>query len=577
MKSFISIFLLSIIITLFSNAVHAINLNLIKEHVKRSNIDEKELQEVEEILNKDNYYLVFVNHTLVATADEQGHNKRHEENREEFVDSLMDEIHNLIVGNVDTYKEPEVVEELINKENLQRRDGNSDSKTVSFISELNEITVIAAFLSRDLIDPVKDMSGVYDCVPNLGFDFHFHYDTKDILKETNWSGVETKAHADSHLSLISQGKFNENLVSKYDNTYYYSSKAGKGIDIFLLDSSFNFMHSEFSNTDERTVKCIAAMDGNGNFTTIESDKYCAPPYRYEHGSMVADVVGGIRHGVAPKANIYGVAVELYQAYKDVLTALDFIDKNYLKENKAVFSFSFGIYYGPTLFQLCYSFLDYFQSLISKISQKGAVFVASAGNDSYKFGNYIPPLFPCNFDHVICVGATDNPITYETTEITSDNYNLSNFTNSGDMVDIYAPGYFKVSMQSLEYENYEDFVVYGTSGSAPLVAGVAATIMSEHPNEFYNSDKMLAYLKEIGIKDALKDISKGHPSNVFLNNGKHVVYSEDDIYYGCGINAGFNKCQNNLCCSAEGYCSNDADSCQNDLGCQPEYGLCHHHA
>jgi len=523
-------------------------------------------------VRNENYYLVFVNYTLIADSDKENHNKRHEENREEYINSVMDEIHNLIVGNIDTYKKPEIVEEIIN-ESLQKRDENSSSNTVSFLSALNDVTVLTAYLSENLIDPVKDIAGVYDCVPNLGFEYHFDYNTHDIIDNTNWSDVEIRKQSASHLSLISQGKFNEDLISKYDNTYYYPKKAGEGIDIYVIDSSFNFLHSEFSNTDERTVKCLATFDGNGNVNTTISEKRCSPPFQYEHGSLVSDIIGGVRHGVAPKANIYGIGVEIHESYGDIIGALEYIKKYHLKEKKSVFNFSFGILYKDILFTLCYSFLEYFQNLIIEISKMGAVFVASAGNSNSRFDN--PPLFPCNFEQVICVGATDNPIKInEEIDMSSNNYRLSNYTNYGDVVDIYAPGYFEVSYQNLNYININDIVIWGTSGSAPLVAGVAASIMSEHPDEFFDSNKMLAYLRNIGIKDAIKGVRKGHPSNVFLNNGKHIVYSEDDIYYGCGINSGYHKCKQNNCCSIDGYCTDNNDNlCEIKNGCQSNYGIC----
>jgi len=572
MKTFMNIFLLSIIITLFSNIVHAMGINFMKNNKENFFNNNQKIQEFEDIINNDSYYLVFVNYTLIANSDNQGHNKRHEENREEYINSVMDEIHNLIVGNIDTYKKPEIVEEIIN-ESLQKRDENSSSNTVSFLSALNDVTVLTAYLSENLIDPVKDIAGVYDCVPNLGFEYHFDYNTHDIIDNTNWSDVEIRKQSASHLSLISQGKFNEDLISKYDNTYYYPKKAGEGIDIYVIDSSFNFLHSEFSNTDERTVKCLATFDGNGNVNTTISEKRCSPPFQYEHGSLVSDIIGGVRHGVAPKANIYGIGVEIHESYGDIIGALEYIKKYHLKEKKSVFNFSFGILYKDILFTLCYSFLEYFQNLIIEISKMGAVFVASAGNSNSRFDN--PPLFPCNFEQVICVGATDNPIKInEEIDMSSNNYRLSNFTNYGDVVDIYAPGYFEVSYQNFDYTDINDFVVAGTSGSAPLVAGVAASIMSEHPDEFFDSNKMLAYLRNIGIKDAIKGVRKGHPSNVFLNNGKHIVYSEDDIYYGCGINSGYHKCKQNNCCSIDGYCTDNNDNlCEIKNGCQSNYGIC----
>ncbi|OUM59236.1 carbohydrate-binding module family 18 protein [Piromyces sp. E2] len=80
--------------------------------------------------------------------------------------------------------------------------------------------------------------------------------------------------------------------------------------------------------------------------------------------------------------------------------------------------------------------------------------------------------------------------------------------------------------------------------------------------------MLKYLTKIGIKDIISD-SRGS-SNVFINNGKRVVYSSKGKYTGCGPNAGNTKCQEGYCCSAEGFCGKSDDHC--DVGCQPKFGL-----
>eukprot|EP00833_Pecoramyces_ruminatium_P013838 jgi/Orpsp1_1/1187870/evm.model.d7180000060818.1 len=76
----------------------------------------------------------------------------------------------------------------------------------------------------------------------------------EILNETQWSGVGVRENADIHLSLLSQRKFDGNSTTTYDKNYYYPSSAGKDIDIFIIDSGFNFRHPEFANKDERTVK-----------------------------------------------------------------------------------------------------------------------------------------------------------------------------------------------------------------------------------------------------------------------------------------------------------------------------------
>ena len=78
-----------------------------------------------------------------------------------------------------------------------------------------------------------------------------------------------------------------------------------------------------------------------------------------------------------------------------------------------------------------------------------------------------------------------------------------------------------------------------------------------------------WVSKTGIKNIISD-THGSP-NVFVNNGKRLVYSSKEEYIGCGPNAGNTKCKEDECCSAEGFCGKSDDHC--GVGCQPEFGLC----
>ncbi|ORX36989.1 hypothetical protein BCR36DRAFT_313511 [Piromyces finnis] len=97
-------------------------------------------------------------------------------------------------------------------------------------------------------------------------------------------------------------------------------------------------------------------------------------------------------------------------------------------------------------------------------------------------------------------------------------------------------------------------------------------MSENNDVKFNYTTVLNYLNKLGLKNIINGIKEG--PNLFINNGKHVVYSKDYIYYGCGINSGNQSCENNQCCGANGKCYNHSnDLCKTSNGCQVEYGKC----
>eukprot|EP00833_Pecoramyces_ruminatium_P008363 jgi/Orpsp1_1/1182395/evm.model.c7180000081125.1 len=106
-----------------------------------------------------------------------------------------------------------------------------------------------------------------------------------------------------------------------------------------------------------------------------------------------------------------------------------------------------------------------------------------------------------------------------------NYRVAHYSNYGKKVDIYAPGCFEVEYRDANGEDHKE-IAHGTSFASPIVVGVAATIMSENPNIKFNSKKMLEYLTDIGEKNIIEGILEGDP-NVFINNGKHSVYSGSD--------------------------------------------------
>ncbi|ORX54907.1 hypothetical protein BCR36DRAFT_282925, partial [Piromyces finnis] len=208
----------------------------------------------------------------------------------------------------------------------------------------------------------------------------------------------------------------------------------------------------------------------------------------------------------------------------------------------------------------------------------------------------PFFYPCSYENVICVGAVDNygknklhKLEIEITEITnqlrvefndelymkgsqlynnymtlkselpkiflnktmdSSNYEVAYFSNYGKKVNIHAPAYVTVSYQDKLGDDYNEIDV-GTSYSSSIVVGVAATIMSKHPDKKFDSKSMLKYLNKIGEKNIINGILEGNP-NIFINNGKHIVYSQDDNYYGCGPRSGYQKCLNNLFFNKDEY-------------------------
>lgn len=92
--------------------------------------------------------------------------------------------------------------------------------------------------------------------------------------------------------------------------------------------------------------------------------------------------------------------------------------------------------------------------------KGVVIVAASGN----YGDDTT-VYPAAYPEVLAVGATDNAA------------NLTDFSSSGDWVDIAAPGFDITST----YPDDQYATASGTSFAAPITAGVAALVRARYPS------------------------------------------------------------------------------------------------
>ncbi|OUM66083.1 hypothetical protein PIROE2DRAFT_6795, partial [Piromyces sp. E2] len=518
---FFIIFILFLINNSFGKSIKNTSSN--DDNVSKKNSDE------------DQHYLIFVNNTFgeINIFEKPKNLKREELEPYEFAFSLMDEIHELIVENIDTYKEPEKLEEMEKESKLQKRSDEEkpltsydNSAFVHPISSIGNSLVLTAFLSKSLVKKIKKFDGVEDVVPDVKAKISSVYNENDILRETNWNKLSVQPNADLHLALLSQGMYHKELVDKFDYNYYYPSSAGEDIDIIVLDSSFNFDYEEFQNYSNRTTICKGYIDKNDKFVELSHALKCGN-LTYDDGQYVSDTAGGYKHGSAKNANIYGISLPSYESEdegiyfetRDIFEGLDYILKYMIRPHK--------------------TYREY-ENIINEIVKKGAIVVVSAGNDGkdVNFNNVeinkkYKKDVPCIIENTICVGGIDSIQISDYEK----NYIKANESNYGKNVDIYAPYYITASILDGKYaHNIES---RGTSFSSPLTAGVIATIMSENSSTKYDKDSIIEHLRKDAIPFYLND-----ELQYIVNNGKHIVYSSNDKYNGCGISAGNKSYYNN---------------------------------
>jgi len=521
----------------------------------------------------DQHYLIYFNNEYDEFQLYSNPKNRKRQESTDNVLSFADEIHNLIVENKDTYKNPTVLDEIEETSKLRKRSGEDSSELYNFgssnfiylISSVGHRVVYYAYLSQALYEKIKAYPSVIDCVPDkANVSINHYYNEQEILDETEWEELSVRENSYLHLSLISQGHYYKDVIGQYDNNYYYPSSAGKDVDIIIMDSSFNFTYFEFENTDDRTVECTASfVDGK----PVLGD--CGHSEIY-HGEQVADTVGGIKHGVANRANIYGVAIPCTDEgdikESDILAALQFILENMIRrKHKTIINVSSGSWAKEE-----HQFFDQYRDIVKKITEKGGLVVCSAGNNGNKIlpglnGDYY---IPCSYNTTICVGATSSYRWGGQVQ----SYDRAHYSNFGSFVDIFAPGtviveyigpliekicidnpycdlegqfpsfrYYNIRNETIEMGIRNDDLD-GTSYSSPIAAGVIATYMSEHPEIDFDKRTVLTWLYDQSIPIQYRNNEFKFEDGIMINNGKHIVYSEDGHYNGCGIFAGNLPCE-----------------------------------
>lgn len=462
--------------------------------------------------------------------------------------------------------------------------------------------VVIAYLSEEIVNKVKLLPNVINCTKSktltnyhaIGHDYdlnhHHHnnnnifnssqyYNINEILNETHWNGVSILEHEfdvnyrNTHLSILSQGKYDSHSKIPYDNNYYYPSSAGKGIDIYIIDDGLDTSFSEenfdtYEGTpDERIIKCDGIFN-DGHYNPAPNEKNCNIKSKFmasvNHGTFVAISALGAVNGAARKANLHMLATH-YKDY-DQLSALEYI-KQHAIPHKTVVNISRG----------CEKYYDCFspelQDKINELVDDGIiVFVAigntgseNCSNQSYNTG-------------VIFVAAINNEEFRGEEEEGEDHLNMENvyqiadYSSYGECVDLFSPGTIRVTDKTTDNILYMES---GTSFASPIVAGLASTLMSDDPNTQYNYESMKEKLINLSLKDAIKGLDEATP-NRLVNNGKRTIYGPTS----CSDPAGRNQCNTNECCSKYGFCVNAASEnpdlqslCLLENGCASEFGYC----
>lgn len=221
---------------------------------------------------------------------------------------------------------------------------------------------------------------------------------------------------------------------------------GAGVHIYVVDTGIRVTHSDFSG------RVVPVMDmTSGSKVLCNGDLACAPDLQ-GHGTHCAGTAAGVKHGVAPAANLYTMRVfELGESpFSWTFASLDEIATS--GERPAVASMSLG---GQVV-------LEAMKEAVDAASAAGVVMVVAGGNSNMDACGFSPAYVPA----AITVGSTTQSNT------------RSSFSNFGSCTDLWAPGSNIVSASHTS-DTGATFKS-GTSMACPHVSGGAALLLSTNP-------------------------------------------------------------------------------------------------
>lgn len=263
-----------------------------------------------------------------------------------------------------------------------------------------------------------------------------------------------------------------------DRAYSYTA-TGNGVNAYIIDSGIRYSHNEFGGRAVLGVDLVRLYPDEEydiDDPEIEDGGDCSG-----HGTHVAGTIGGNKYGVAKAVNLISVRVFSCRgitSYSRIIQGVEWITENAVKP--ATVNMSLG--------GAAYDLLDL---AIENSIATGINYALAAGNGNTDACSSSPARTPS----ALTVGASmiDN--------------NRAGFSNYGECLDLYAPGYEVTSASHVDDTSITQ--KNGTSMAAPHVAGLTALYLERNPEA--TPAQVHTAIVENTTKNAISNVPSGTSS------------------------------------------------------------------
>ncbi|CAG8451529.1 6554_t:CDS:2 [Ambispora gerdemannii] len=362
-------------------------------------------------------------------------------------------------------------------EQVVKQNNNTNSKLTKHLKWIQNVSAdqsISSYLASNLttIGQFAWYAGVFDehTLNQINSSDVIQYITRDIMVRS-YHNIELNTPSWG-LSRISKKSL------PIDNKYHYPDNSGQDVNIYVIDTGINTKHND--------------LEGRASFGTAFLGNRSEERDLNGHGTFVAGVLAGKFFGVAKKANI--ISVRALQPdgsgrLSVVLQAIDWVIKqhNNSTTKKTIINLSLGAEYSQAT-----------NEAIKNAMALGIHFTIAAGNE----GKDACQFSPASVQGALTVGATNSDDT------------IATYSNTGNCVDIYAPG---TNINSIwNTSKSATHVLSGTSMASPHVAGVMAILLSQGN---YTPPELVKKIKEMATvfnKSATKKGARYPPLLLYTN-------------------------------------------------------------